>query len=164
MTTPASEKECQRPFRFTLYGDPVTAKGVRAAVLAGHLRTYAPKGVNAWKASVIMQVAALHAPEFTGPVGVIMCCHFKRPTSHPKTKQRPHVVKPDLDNIYSRIMDAIEQAPGLFVHDQQIVWAQLSKCYAGPAEPTRIEITMFDATTCAPSGMAEYVATRADGG
>lgn len=161
MTQARIEKEFQRPFRFTLYGDPATAKGVRAAAIGGHVRVFKPSGVVSWQGSIITQVAALHAPAFTGPVGVTMCCHFKRPTGHPKTKLRPHVVKPDLDNIYGRIMDALEQAPGLFAHDQQIVFAQLSKYYAGPGEPTRIEITVFDATGRAPSGFADLVA---DGG
>ena len=91
-----------------------------------------------------------------------MRCYFKRPKGYPKTKDIPHEVKPDLSNVWNRIEDAIQQAPGLFAHDQQIVWAQLSKCYAGPDEPTRIEITVFDATQRAPSGFADLVATKGE--
>lgn len=129
-------------FAFTLYGKPATAKGVQACVINGKPRTYKPTEVRDWQALVIAQMALHKFPSLSGPVGVQMVCRFKRTKKFPK-RGKPHTVKPDLDNVYGRIMDAIEKGPGLFERDQQITEVILSKTYAGPGEPTSIDITVW---------------------
>jgi len=135
-------------YAFTLWGDPATAKGVKAAVVGGKVRTYKPTAVRNWQAAVIVQMTAHHFQTIPTdvPLRVTLRCYFTRPASYPKRKHRPHTVKPDCDNIAGRILDAIEKAPGLFCRDQQVTDLRVSKSYAGPDEPTRIEVEVYELT------------------
>jgi len=138
-------------YRLILYGELVTTKASQARVIIPKhggkpfARVYKPSKVDKWQNSIIMQMAQEHFPTLHGAVGVRLIARFQRPLSHPKTKTIPHIVKPDLDNIYGRIMDAIEHGPGLFARDQQIVSAQIEKVYADAGEPTSITIEVWEA-------------------
>lgn len=67
------------------------------------------------------------------PLAVRLDFHMKRVTGLPKTYEKPHIKKPDLDNLIKSVVDGLSGI--LFEDDKQIVALHASKRYARGKEP-----------------------------
>lgn len=132
---------------FTIPGVPVAQPRQRHALIAGHIRNYTPTRdpVNVWKAATQHAAAAAYdGPLLDGPLSLDVTCIFPRPASRTwKTKpmlQVPRTGKPDVDNLYKALADALTGV--LFKDDAQITDAVIRKREAAGDEQARTEVVV----------------------
>jgi len=124
---------------FFVAGEPKPLARPRATRRGQHAGIYQEK--PQWYALVAHE-AALRRGEgcFEGPVRVDLEFRMPRTKSLPKTREKPHVTRPDIDNLSKLILDAM--TPILIANDTQVVDLRARKRYALKDEPPgcRIEL------------------------
>lgn len=108
-------------------GIPEPQKRPRVFQSRGRTLAWSPK--SKWRTSVLAQ-AMPNRPEkpYDIPLYVRIIFLMPIPKSDP-TRQGPHTVKPDLDNLSKAVLDALKDA-GWFVDDSRIAHLETSKYYA----------------------------------
>lgn len=122
---------------FKIYGEPkplarprvyrVGAKGMRAV----QPRTDWFSAVQV--TAMDMTTEALQYDLWDKPLDVRLDFHMKRVSGLPKSYEKPHIKKPDLDNLIKSVVDGLSGI--LFEDDKQIVDLHASKRYARGQEP-----------------------------
>jgi Holliday junction resolvase RusA-like endonuclease len=118
-------------WRVDLRGIPEAMKRPRSS--GARRGVYQPH--TQWEADIQTQMAQL-APDspMTGPLFLRAEFRFQRPKSYPKTKEKPHTVRPDVDNCLKSICDCAVRA-GVIADDSAINAAMVSKRYCRDGEP-----------------------------
>jgi len=152
------------PFRaeFTVVGIPVAMPRARARIVnpkVGPARVQMTTAqrehpVHQWTACLYEGCTA-HRPEapLAGPVGVRMGFHLRAPKDAirnprggggPALKRRwPCGARTDLDNLAKPVLDVLTNL-GWWMDDGQVVQLDVSKVYAEPNEPSRIDVTVWE--------------------
>ena len=148
--------------------DPVAKARPRVTMAHGHARAYTPaKTQNAeWRIrTAFLERFPGHQP-MTGPLELHVTARIKMPASMPK-KQRDTalpVTRPDCDNYLKTVLDALNGVA--FADDSQVVFASISKRYAGGLPPSW-EITLRSvslmAQPAATPGAPEHAAIQSAG-
>jgi len=128
-------------------GEPKPQARPRAYRVGEGIRVHSPK--EAWHERVYwagIEAAREHG-SLSGPTRVVMEFRLRRVSGVPKTREIPHVKKPDLDNVIKGTLDSL--VPALLATDQQVVELVARKRYAlaGEAPGCRIELTAAEAAT-----------------
>jgi len=123
-----------------------TAKGrPRSTVVAGHVHTYTPKRTRVAEADIkaAIRQEIMKAGSFDAGVPLRISATFfrERPKSLPKRSIYP-VSKPDLDNYFKTLTDALEKY--VYPNDSQIVSCTTQKRYCLPGQVPRIELTIIE--------------------
>lgn len=134
---------------FTVPGVPVAQPRQRHAVIAGHLRNYTPTRhpVNAFKAAAQFAARQVYGegPPLMGPISVEITAIFPRPKGRIwKTKpmpRTPKVGKPDADNIFKSLADALTGI--CWRDDSQLTDVTVRKREAGGDEQARTEVKVI---------------------
>ncbi len=115
--------------RFFVAGEPKALARPRAVRAGEHARVYQEKAP--WYAVVAYEAAqGFSGPPLEGPVRVRLGFHMKRLKKMPKTYEKPHIVKPDVDNLVKCVLDAVT---GILIRDDtQVVHLVAHKQYALP--------------------------------
>lgn len=112
-------------------GDPKPQARARTVSARGKTWSYSPK--NAWKELVCYNMKLTKPPEpMTGNLNAIMIFRMPRPKND-KSGSWWMNKRPDIDNIYKAVSDAMQDA-GWIEDDGQIVRAQVTKRYPMPSE------------------------------
>ena len=115
-------------FTARIYGYPTPWARPRFQRRGAFVQVFEKKEVTDWKRTVQAQ-AILVKPEkpLSGPLLMRLTFHLPRPTSLPK-KIAHHVKKPDIDNLFKAIADALNGIA--YVDDSQIVALFVRKIYS----------------------------------
>lgn len=130
-------------YHFFVPGIPVAQPRVKAARRGRFIHIYTPDTADAWK-DCVRKVGAQYKPGsiLTGPVYVRLLFAMPRP-KHLSTKtykdeiHRPHMVKPDVDNLTKAVLDAMSD---WWTDDCLVAMVQASKWYARLGGATGVEI------------------------
>lgn len=134
---------------FTVPGEPVAQPRVKAVHRGGYTRVYTPAKAKPYKDAIRM-VALGHwrNPPCSGAVVVRIDFLFSRPKSitwkRRAMPRRPHIKKPDLDNLAKAVLDALNGL--VFFDDSQVVRLVLNKGYAAGGEEPHTLITITEVT------------------
>lgn len=135
MTTQTAIKE--RVARFSLNVEPVGKGRPRVVSKHGCVFAYTPKRTAATEDLIRAQVCQCGTFFEAGiPLRVKVEFVMAKPKSAPKSRAYP-TTKPDLDNCYKTVTDALEKF--LYANDSQIVEVQMVKSY-GDAPCIRLEV------------------------
>lgn len=120
-------------------GIPEPQKRPRVFQSRGRTLAWSPK--SKWRTSVF--AAAL--PKRPGtpyefPLAVVLRFVMPVPKSD-QSRNGPHTVKPDLDNLSKAVLDALKDA-GWFVDDSRIAVLELSKVYAMTGQEPGCRVTV----------------------
>jgi Holliday junction resolvase RusA-like endonuclease len=94
---------------------------------------YVPK--NPWYYAIMQKAQELSDAGFVpiySPVMVKLDFYMKRIKSLPKTKEIPHIKKPDIDNLAKLFLDAI--TPTILADDKLVIELHVKKRYAKKEE------------------------------
>lgn len=134
--------------RFTVPAIPVAQPRQRHSLFGGHVRNYTPTKhpVNAFKAAVQMAAAtAFRGAPLAGPLRVDLVFVFPRPKAKCwKTRpmpREPHVGRPDVDNLFKSLADALTGA-GLWRDDSQVCSSRIEKWVAAGDEQPHVEVVI----------------------
>ncbi len=137
-------------FHAKVCGIPVPQGSSRAFVIGGRARiTSANKNLKPWRQEMAaafletMEKYGHPSPLFTGPVSITAVFLMPRTKSLPKSKEKPHTVKPDLDKLIRSVADSLSNARVL-ADDSIITSLTLSKRYALANEVPGVEIVVRD--------------------
>lgn len=125
---------------FEIPGRPWAKQRPRFSRRSG--RAFTPKETVSFEQTV-GTIAALHFPApLEGPVRLRIAATFETPASWSKKKtaetiNRPHMQRPDLDNIVKAISDGLNRIA--YADDGQIVQVEASKIW-GPAGRTVVTV------------------------
>lgn len=122
----------------TIYGEPKAQPRPRATARGGFARVYNPSTADEWK-QAIMDAARNQGEPFLGPVSLEIRFDMPRPKHLRGTEQKPHTVKPDIDNLVKAVMDALTTAIW-WIDDSQVWSLSTSKQYAAKDEPSGVFI------------------------
>lgn len=121
---------------FTIYGTPVAKARARTVFRGGKVRSFTPKKTVDWENSIRGQ-SLKYKPKTpsTGEISIEIIAYRQLLKSFSKKKRSQAIegilrpsTKPDLDNIFKSVTDALE---GLYyVNDSQIVDIKASKFYS----------------------------------
>lgn len=138
-------------FRCTVIGNPVPQGSAKAFMPRGWKRpivTSDNKRLRPWRnimaTTFLEAVEATKAarPMFCGPVIVSATFLMGRTKSLPKTREKPHTVKPDLDKLLRALCDALTE--GCVLADDSLIveYGRLVKRYAlvGEAPGVTVEV------------------------
>ena len=92
----------------------------RPRVSATH--TYMPRAYVAWKRAAVAVLAEAGLMRHDGPVAVELMVVIGRPLVPPLragSGRRPHVGRPDVDNVAKGVLDALTEA-GVLIDDKQV--------------------------------------------
>lgn len=128
--------------QFEIPGKPFGKQRPRATARGGFARVYTPKETVSFERVVGQIAAPLFARPIMGPVRVTMVAVFEPPPSWSKKKRaahlhRPHLQKPDLDNLTKGICDGLNRIG--FEDDSQISEVSVKKVWGDRA---RTEVTV----------------------
>ena len=122
----------------TVYGEPKAQPRPRATARGGFARVYNPSTADEWKQAIV-DAARNQGEPFLGPVSLEIRFDMPRPKSMRGTEQKPHTVKPDIDNMVKAVMDALTTAIW-WIDDSQVWRLSTSKQYAAKGEPSGVYI------------------------
>ena len=122
----------------TVYGEPKAQPRPRATARGGFARVYNPSTADEWKQAIVDAARNMGEP-FLGPVSLEIRFDMPRPKSMRGTDQKPHTVKPDIDNLVKAVMDALTTAIW-WIDDSQVWRISTSKQYAAKGEPSGVLI------------------------
>lgn len=129
---------------FTVWGSPVPEqkKIVRPKGLDYPI-VKRLKAVEQWIQDVKVQALAYKpAQMFMDGVILYMAGALPRPKSHPKTKEKPHLTKPDWDNLAKTSSEALA---GIFYpNDSYVVKGTFEKRYCKIGEAPHVRFTITD--------------------
>lgn len=142
---------------FDAQGEPQPKGSMRAFVIAGRARLTSdnPK-LKAWQKTVastawqhvpLAEAPPRHCP-LTGPVCVGLTFRLPRPKALPKTRETPHVTRPDVDKLARGVLDALTGV--IWVDDSQVAELTCAKRYAALGEPSGVSVAVW------PSGLAPH--------
>lgn len=138
------------PIQFTVPAIPVAQPRQRHAMIAGHVRNYTPTAhpVNAFKAAVQMAAAgAYHGAPLAGPLRVDLVFVFPRPKAKVwKTRampREPHTGKPDVDNLFKSLADALSRS-GFWRDDAQVCSTAIEKWVAAGDEQPHVRVSVTE--------------------
>lgn len=120
----------------TIYGEPKAQPRPRATARGGFARVYNPTSADHWKDAIVYHAKDQGEP-FLGPVSLEIRFDMPRPKHLRGTEQRPHTVKPDIDNLVKAVMDALTKA-GWWIDDSKVWELKTSKQYAAKDEPSGV--------------------------
>ena len=104
---------------------------------------YDPGDAKAWKELVALAMKA-NKPDrlFWGPLKMEVVFYMPRP----KNRQGDvwHYVKPDEDNMWKAVKDAITKAGCVWHDDCQVSWGDIKKVYTKPGLPVGCRITISE--------------------
>ena len=123
----------------TVYGEPKAQPRPRATARGGFARVYNPSTADEWKQAIVDAAEPGHGGPFLGAVAVEIRFDMPRPKSMRGTEQKPHTVKPDIDNLVKAVMDALTEA-NWWIDDAQVWSLSTSKQYAAKGEPSGVYI------------------------
>jgi len=112
--------------QFFVAGEPKPLARPRATRRGQHAGIYQEK--PNWYAVVAHEAAQLSEGCCVDPVWVRLEFRMPRTKSYPKTREKLHVVRPDVDNLAKLVLDAI--TPALIANDTQVVSLHATKRYA----------------------------------
>lgn len=115
---------------FDIIGVPEALARPRAVRRGPHIGIYQPKAT--WQGIVSLRAQEVSRQNgnlcFHGPVSLMAHFRMKRPVGLPKTKEVPHLSRPDLDNAIKSLLDGL--VPALIVDDKRVVRLVAYKRYA----------------------------------
>lgn len=118
-------------FQFTIDGQPV-AKGRPRMSKCGKI--YAAPKSKKWEDAAAMVISKRwRSPANSRPVRLSIVALFERPKGMAGSERKPHVKRPDLDNISKALMDAINKA-GVWIDDRQVYALEAQAWYCAPGE------------------------------
>ena len=129
---------------FFVPGKPVAQQRPRAFRRGERVGVYQPKVCAEYKNLVKMVATEAQDswPIISGPVYISMTFYMQRPNSVSK-KRRPYpTVKPDIDNLYKGVADALEWI--LYEADQQVVRALIDKRYADDGQKPGVAVVVTE--------------------
>jgi Holliday junction resolvase RusA-like endonuclease len=112
----------------------------------GHV--YTPGSANEWKESVSAEIMLHRRPMITLPVKLTVCFYFPFPKREKPLIEkpgcfRPHISKPDADNLLKAVMDSMTAA-SVWVDDTQVYLAHTEKWYSAGEHGARIKVEAFE--------------------
>ena len=122
----------------TVYGEPKAQPRPRATARGGFARVYNPSTADEWKRMIIDSASDNLGP-WLGPVSLEIRFDMPRPKHLRGTNEKPHTVKPDIDNMVKAVMDALTSALW-WIDDDQVWELKTSKQYAARGEPSGVWI------------------------
>ena len=138
--------------RFTVHAIPIAQPRQRHRVVSSrgkHFATnYTPKSdpVNTFKAAVQLTASQVYkSAPLEGPIGMDVILVFPRPKTVAKKLgdcRLPHDVKPDRDNVYKALSDAMNGL--IYRDDSQICDGRIVKCRAAADEQPHVEVTIWE--------------------
>jgi Holliday junction resolvase RusA-like endonuclease len=135
----------RRTVTFRVVAVPVTKGSVRAFVPPGTSRavlTSTSTGLKAWEALIRAAATPVIATLAPRAVGVVVGVEFvlPRPKAHPKTREREHTTKPDLDKLARAVLDALTGIA--YADDAQVCALTCRKRYAWISEQPGALVTV----------------------
>jgi len=108
----------------------------------GHV--YTPDTAKEWKESVSVGVMKNRQPVITLPVKLTVCFYFQFPKREKPLIEkpgyfRPHIIKPDADNLLKAVMDAMTDAL-VWIDDTQVYAVSAEKWYYAGEHGARIKV------------------------
>lgn len=138
-------------YHFFVPGMPVAQPRVKARRMGNFVRIYTPGKAAAWK-DCIRKVGAQYKPgsTITGAVYVRLLFAMPRPKklatrTYKDETGRPHIVKPDIDNLVKAVLDALSD---WWTDDCLVAMVQASKWYARVGGATGVEIQVNEIDPC----------------
>lgn len=134
-------------FRCKVIGTPVPQGSSKGFARAGRvIITSANKNLKPWRntmaSNFVEAIGTRHAPLFTGPVEVSATFIMPRIASLPKSKEKPHTVKPDLDKLLRALGDSLSESQVLADDALITDYGKLKKRYALIGEAPGVEVTI----------------------
>jgi Holliday junction resolvase RusA-like endonuclease len=105
--------------------------------------TSANKNLKGWRntmAATFFEHVGDNGPIFDGPVEVSAIFLMPRIASLPKSKEKPHTVKPDLDKLLRGLCDSLTQGRVLRDDSLIVAYGRLEKRYALANEAPGVEV------------------------
>jgi crossover junction endodeoxyribonuclease RusA len=131
--------------KFSVKGMPQPKGSARAFIPRGWTRPIItsdnPKN-RPW-ASLVNVMAQYNAPKngpHDGPIGLFLAFKLPKPKSYPKTREIPHIKKPDLDKLVRSVKDALKSV--MYNDDSQVIQVTAKKEY-GDAPGVEIEVIIM---------------------
>ena len=131
-----------RDYQFFIPGKPVPQQRAKTIFRNGRvLGKYDPKQCVEYKQHVAAVAHKKWDEEpgiiLAGPILIAMTFNLPKPKT---AKRKSPTVKPDVDNLYKGVADALEGIA--YVHDQQIVFAMIEKRYAKDNDSVGVKVTI----------------------
>ncbi|NDD52854.1 RusA family crossover junction endodeoxyribonuclease [bacterium] len=116
---------------FVVPGEPIAQPRQRHTKTG---RNYIPADhpIHAWKKAIAFWCPAKYL--FEGSVELRVDFHMKRPKSMKPGQVKPCTKKPDLDNLYKAVADALNGIA--YIDDSQIIKVVASKEYSPTSQPS----------------------------
>lgn len=120
---------------FFVVGIPKATPRMKAFSRGNRAGVYDPGSANDWKALVVMQAKKYCPPHpFEGGIRCDLTFYLPRPKNFDAKKYTegliPHTSKPDLDNLWKAVLDALTNA-GMWRDDSQVYRGEVIKWYHG---------------------------------
>ncbi len=122
----------------TVYGNAVAKGRPRVAMRGKHPVVYTPTKTREWENLIKLAAAGKVKGLMTGPIAIYVAFFLLRPKSLSR-KVCDHVKRPDLDNLFKSVLDALSGV--VFENDSQVVEIKAYKYYSIESRP-RVSITV----------------------
>lgn len=112
-------------------GTPIAQGSIKAvgSTPSGHaILTSTAKGLKPWRTQIGWALQQQVTELTAGPVSVGLLFLLPRPKSLPKTREIPHVKRPDIDKILRAVLDAMSNV--VYHDDSQVNKILVEKRYA----------------------------------
>lgn len=125
---------------------PVPKARPRACRIGRFIRMYTPKATEVFEKAVAAAVGKPPASwiGYDGPVSITVSFRFQAPKSRKLAQGcswRPHIVRPDLDNLLKSVLDALQRKEcGLLTDDSRVCMVQAVKVEATVEPSILLEI------------------------
>jgi Holliday junction resolvase RusA-like endonuclease len=134
------------PIRFSVHGVPKSMRvgGVARFLRAGKMHTVPVRENSEW-ALIVGKIARDHAPAklLDGPVRLTLAFFMPKPKSAPKHRRVWPITRPDADNLFHKLTDAMNGV--LWTDDSVIVEVHLTKDYS-PSGFIGLDVTVEQLT------------------
>lgn len=128
---------------FRVVSTPAAKGSLKAIAVKGRIiLTSTSRNLKTWEAAVADAARAAIPVLYPAGVGVRVAIEFvlPRPKDHPKTKERDHTSKPDIDKLLRALLDGLTGVA--FADDSQVCRVVVAKRYAGLVEQPGAIVTV----------------------